>query len=513
MDLISNELEDVCFGDLRINKRAKKIIEAIYKSVGDGLSSSFGGSSELNAAYRFFDNNQVNEQKILEPHYKKSIERIKQHKVVGLMQDTTDTDMKHMKSVNGLGVLNDTKRPGCSLHPVIAFTPDKLCLGIVNAKFVKRFANELGKKTHQNLRKIEDKESYRWIEGYKIACKVADECKETLCVSIGDRESDIFELFLEATKEENKAKLIARAWHNRTVETPRSEENEILIQENKRLKDENKILSKENKNKKSKNIEENKKIIEENNKIIKENIQYIKEDELIIKTSKYQLHNEKPLGTINFTLPEGRGRKSREVSQNIRVKKLTLVPSVHKKDLPSVTINAVLLEEFNTPVGETAISWMFLTTLPIDTIEQIQLIIELYLARWGIEMFFKVLKSGCKIEELRFEEASRLLACISLYMIVAWRVLYASFIGRACPNLPCSVLFGVDEWQSVYAVVVKKKPPEEPPKLKEFMKMVATLGGHQGRKSDGPPGMTVIWRGLQSLYKLTIGWRAHKEFA
>lgn len=101
-----------------------------------------------------------------------------------------------------------------------------------------------------------------------------------------------------------------------------------------------------------------------------------------------QLHKANVIGTINFTLPGGRERKSREVTQNAKVAKLTLLPSSHREDLPKVVINGILLEEFDVPLGETPISWMFLTTLPVDTTEQIQWIIELYLARWGIEMFF-----------------------------------------------------------------------------------------------------------------------------
>jgi hypothetical protein len=110
-----------------------------------------------------------------------------------------EIDMKHMECVENLGVLNDTKRPGCSLHPVIAFTPDKLCLGIIDAKFIIRPPDELGKKQHNNSREIEDKESYRWIQGYQVACAVAEQCQETLCISVGDRESDIYELLLAAT--------------------------------------------------------------------------------------------------------------------------------------------------------------------------------------------------------------------------------------------------------------------------------------------------------------------------
>jgi hypothetical protein len=127
-------------------------------------------------------------------------------------------------------------------------------------------------------------------------------------------------------------------------------------------------------------------------------------------------------------------------------------------------------------------------------------------------LFFKVLKSGCKIEELRFKKASRMLPCFAMFMIVTWRIMYATYLGRECPNAPCSLLFDDDEWRSVFAVVTKSRPPEKPPNLSEFTKMVASLGGHRGRKSDGPPGIKVMWEGIQAMHRMAAGWSAYEKF-
>lgn len=515
MNEIINELETMYLGDKRVNERAKQILRSVYENVGNGLSSSFTGSHEIKAAYRFFDNNLVNPEKILESHYAKTLERIRMFKIVGLIQDSAEIDMKHMESVENLGVLNDTKRPGCVLHPVIACTPEKLCLGIVSAQFITRNPDELGKKGSNNARKIEDKESYCWIQGYRVACEIAEKCPETLCVSIGDRESDIFELMMEATK--GKAKLIIRAWHDRCVLAAPSENSSKLIDENKKLAEENKSLAQINKKIRHRKhcvneLKANSAQIKENNKLMKSNRDAIRQDELIVNKFKYQLNKGPVIGQTEFTLPEAKGRKSRLVKQTVKATSVTLLPSEHKTKLPAVKMNALLLEEIEVPEGEEPISWMFLTTLPISTLEEIQLIISLYLSRWAIELFFKIIKSGCMIEKLRFKEASRLFACIAIYMIVAWRVLYATFIGRTCPELPCSVIFEIDEWQSVYAVIRKTQPPDKPPDLGEFMIMIATLGGYRGRKSDGPPGMKVIWIGIQAMHKLAEGWQAYRDF-
>jgi Transposase Tn5 dimerisation domain/Transposase DNA-binding len=517
---IIDELEMICFGDLRIDARAKKIIRSLFENIGNGFGASFRGNAEIKAAYRFFDNNLVNPEEILNPHYKMALERIKQQKVVVLPQDTTDIDMGHMESVEGLGVLNDTSRPGCSLHPVVAFTPDKLCLGVVDVKYIIRDPNELGKKEHNNTRQFVDKESYRWLEGYFAACKIAEQCPDTLCISIGDRESDIYELLLEATnvgKSSRKAELIIRAWHDRSVSLPPSETELKLLHQNQQFADEIKklaILNKNLRNKKNSSAtrKANSTSILELKNNIKNNKEFIKEELSEVNRFKNQLQLSPIIGTIEFVLPEGRGRKSNLVKQTVRAAEMILEPSAHKKNLTNITINAVLMEEIDPPEGEEPISWMFLTTLPITTIEEIQFIVKIYLSRWGIELFFKVLKSGCKIEELRFEEASRLLGAITVYMIVAWRILYTTFIGRACPTLPCSLLFELDEWQSVYAVVMKTQPPETAPSMEEFIKMIATLGGHRGRKSDGSPGMKTIWIGIQAMYNLAEGWQAYRAF-
>src|SRR5690349_21496723 len=105
--------------------------------------------------------------------------------------------------------------------------------------------------------------------------------------------------------------------------------------------------------------------------------------------------------------------------------------------------------------------------------------------QWNIEIFFKILKSGCAVEELQFDTFKGTSNCIAFYMIVAWRILYLTMLGRNCPDIDCSVVFEVNEWQSVYAIATKKTPPKEPPKLNEIILMIAKLGGFLGRKSDG----------------------------
>lgn len=137
----------------------------------------------------------------------------------------------------------------------------------------------------------------------------------------------------------------------------------------------------------------------------------------------------------------------------MRAGRVRLKPPYRKDErLPEVEINTVLVEEINPPDGEEPITWLLLTSLPVDTFEQACLVVEYYLCRWQIEIYFKVLKSGCKIEDRQLETSERIKPCIALYMIVAWRVLFVTMLGRECPDLPCTVLFEDDEWKSVYMI-------------------------------------------------------------
>ncbi len=109
---------------------------------------------------------------------------------------------------------------------------------------------------------------------------------------------------------------------------------------------------------------------------------------------------------------------------------------------PPVSVNVVLVREENPPPGETPIEWILLATLPIDTPEQVRRIVDYYCVRWNIELFFRTLKGGCRIEQRRFEDVSRTLPCMGLFLIVAWRTLFTCRIGRECPGVSCKVLFG-----------------------------------------------------------------------
>jgi len=123
-----------------------------------------------------------------------------------------------------------------------------------------------------------------------------------------------------------------------------------------------------------------------------------------------------------------------------------------------------------------------------------------------IEVFFRVLKSGCRIEQRRFTQMDRLLTCLAVYMIVAWRTLYVCRLGRSCPEICCEAVFEPAEWRSVWKIVKRHDPPSEAPTLSVMVRLVAQLGGYVNRKRTDPPGPQTVWIGLQRMHDFALCW-------
>ena len=153
-------------------------------------------------------------------------------------------------------------------------------------------------------------------------------------------------------------------------------------------------------------------------------------------------------------------------------------------------------------------SWLLITTLSIDTVEDILRVIDYYVARWTIEVYFRVFKTGCRVEEIQLEKLDRLKNCLAFYKIIAWRVMYLTYMNRECPSLPCNAVFDDCEWMSVWRVVTKKELPETPPTLSEFMALLAQLGGYNNRATESPPGPQPIWVGIRRMTDFAIAWLA-----
>jgi hypothetical protein len=169
-----------------------------------------------------------------------------------------------------------------------------------------------------------------------------------------------------------------------------------------------------------------------------------------------------------------------------------------------VPVWAVSVLEEHPPARVEPLEWLLLTTGVVSTVVPAVERVAWYGVRVGIEVWHKVLKSGCRIEARQLESGARLQRCLPLYSVLAWRILYATMLSRALPELPGTVRLALEEWQALYcAIHHTPTPPPTPPTLPQAVRRIARLGCFLDRRGDGDPGATVLWRGFQHLADLT----------
>ena len=162
-------------------------------------------------------------------------------------------------------------------------------------------------------------------------------------------------------------------------------------------------------------------------------------------------------------------------------------------------MTVILAREEAPPAGEKPVEWLLLTNEPVTTLDDAVLRIGWYRRRWLAEIFFRILKSGCRVEALQLATVERLERALVIYLVIAWRILYLITLGRDGPDLPCEVAFTAEEWRAAWLMAKRQPPPAAPPTLGEMMRLVAGFGGFLGRKGDGHPGPKALWEGLMKL--------------
>jgi hypothetical protein len=472
---VEKELRTSDLGDERLNKRFATILDELSQKPSVGISTACEDWANTLGCYRFFDNDRVDSDDVLAPHYDATLDRIAEHKVVLLAQDTTEIDItRPEEKMDGAGPLNDESRIGFFNHAMLAITPENIPLGVVDANIwardlatfrsnKRKTANE--KRLALRHQPIEEKESIRWLQSHWRGCEIAEQAPETTVVVISDSEGDIFEYFEDAQQnsEKHRAQWIIRACQDRNV-------------------------------------------LSGGDRACHEKLWTEVGSADVVGTMEVEVSRNKP--KAKSTRKRQQPRSARTAKLTIHATKVTLrAPSRVGTKLADVQVNVVLVREKDPPAGEEPVEWLLLTSLPITSFKKICLVIEYYCCRWTIEIYFRVLKSGCGVEKLQLETASRFLPCLATYMIIAWRVMYVMMLGRECPEMSCADIFSDDEWKSVYTVVQKKPAPKKPPTLEEIVWMIGQLGGHLGRTHDGPPGPKAMWVGMQRMTDLALAWR------
>src|SRR2546426_642728 len=346
-----SEFADAELGDERRTKRLVELANVLGQHPTAALPEACGDGGMLKAAYRFFDNDAIEAQDMLQSHAESTYRRLDQVSLVLAVQDTTEVNWTGHPATEGLGPLGHKACQGLFVHSTLAFTPERVPLGLLAQQVWARDPNEVGKRARRKQLPISQKESQKWLTSLEAVCSARDECPTPRFVSVGDREADVYDVLAADPPE--------------TVEP---------------------------------------------------------------------------------------------------------------------------------------IEWMLLTTVGGHTVEEAIERVEWYVCRWGIEVWHRILKSGCRIEERQLGTGERLQRCLTLYSIIAWRIFYATMLARAVPDMPCSVLLDLDEWQALYCAIHQcSTPPEEPPSLEQAVRWIAQLGGFVGRRRRDQPGTETLWRGVPRL--------------
>jgi len=449
IDWVEEEFGTVEFFDNRLKDRLHIIARDFFAQPGALVPQAAGGSiAKAKAAYRFFNNKRIDMDELLNSHIEMTAQRIKDHDIILAVQDTTILNYTAHQKTEGLGPINTIKDKarGLILHDTMAFSVDGSPLGLLDAQCWARDLDKQGKSKKRKELPISEKESIKWLKSYQAVSEVQKLCPDTMFISVGDREADIYELFYEAVLDHDGPELLVRADKGRK----RKVEEEYL----------------------------------------------------------WDKMSSKPVsGFCEFFIPRKGSRLSRTARLKIRFSQVTLTPPKAKK-LPPIELYAVYISEIGYPKP---LEWMLLTTLEVSNFNDAQKILKWYAQRWGIEVYHRTLKSGCRIEDRRLGNAEDIETCLAIDMVVAWRIFFLTMQGRETPDVPCDRFLKEDEWKVLYVYVNKTTElPEKPPTLREAIRMIASLGGFLGRKSDKEPGTTTLWRGLQRLDDMVSFYRITK---
>jgi len=443
-DWIEAELGGANLGDTRLTARLLHMTGQFYAKPTANIPEACGSAMAAKAAYRFLDNDAVQWQAILQSHYAATEERLHDKPLVLVAQDTTTLNYSSHPHTQGLGPIGADSEAvrGLMVHDTMAFSPQGTPLGLLNVQCWAR--DRVGSRHERYQKPIEEKESYKWLESYQAVSAVQARCRKTRLVVMADREADIHEVFAGQATTPRGAQLLIRA--------ERSRNRKVLAGD--------------------------------------ESCEFL-----------WPLLEAQPIiGRRELLVPPSETRAARQATLAVRTLPVTLRPPKRKAQLPEARTWAVLAQEIDPPADVDGLEWMLLTTVEVKNREDAYERLDWYARRWGIEIYHRILKSGCRVEKRQMENTHRLSNCLAIDMIVAWRIHHLTTLGQETPQVPCTVYFTDSEWKALTTFIAKTKtPPDHPPSLNEAVRLLGKLGGHLARTNDGPPGSEVLWRGMARL--------------
>jgi Domain of unknown function (DUF4338)/Transposase DNA-binding/Transposase Tn5 dimerisation domain len=453
-DWIEAELGGANMGDARLTARLLEMTGMFYAKPTANIPQACGSAFAAKAAYRFVDNEKVHWQAILEPHYAATEARVREQPLVLVAQDTTSLNYSTHPHTQGLGPIGTQSEKVCGLmvHDTLAFNVQGIPLGLLDLQCWAR--DGIGSRDARHSKPIEEKESFKWIESYQAVSAVQKRARKTQMVVMADREADIHEVFAAQANTPHGAQLLIRAERSRNRQVVGEEHTHASLWPT--------------------------------------------------------LEQQGLLGTREILIPPSEKRAARQATLEVRSAPVTLKPPRRSAHLAPVAVWAVLAQEVNPPPQIEGLEWMLLTSVAVKHKQDAFERLNWYARRWGIEVYHRILKSGCRVEARQLEQAHRLLNCLAIDLIVAWRIYHLTALGEQTPEVPCTIYFTDAEWKALCTFVSRTKmPPALPPSLNEAVRLLGQLGGHLGRNGDGHPGTEVLWRGMTRLADIGLAYEIY----
>lgn len=446
--------------DQRLRQRLQQLLQQFSSGLGDSLPLACQDWANTKAAYRFFSNERVTEQDILEGHQQATQQRVTAtNGPVLVLHDTTEFSFSRRR-IKGLGALyrysrarrGDLTLCGMLMHSSLVVTTEGLPLGLAAVKFWtrKKFkgTNALKRSVNPTRVPIAQKESVRWLENLEQATArlgVADRS-----VHIGDRESDIYELFCAA--QNAGTKFVLRTCVDRLAEDGQKTIAAILKQT--------------------------------------------------------------PVKAVHCVEVTDRHGQVSEAVLEIKYRRLWVyAPKAKQKQYGPLKLTVLYARERDEPKGRERVDWKLITNLPVRSRSEAIEKLNWYACRWKIELFHKVLKSGCQAEEYKLRTADRLVKLLAVLCILAWRVFWLTMLNRVEPEAAPELAFTTEEVRVLDHLRKDKDPyAAAEPRLATYIQQLARLGGYLARANDSPPGNLVMWRGLARLTDIALGFQLGAKF-
>jgi hypothetical protein len=453
---VEGELDGCDFPDQRLKDRLAKLLGDLGRRIGATIPAACQDWAATKAAYRFLSNPRVDEAAILAGHFAASTARFAAAPGTALvLHDTTEFSFTR-DSPEGIGQLSFVKGRhvthtvcGLLMHSSLVVTTAGVPLGLAAVKFWTRQkfkgTNALKRSVNPTRVPIEQKESVRWLDNLKQATtRLGDPAR---CVHVGDRESDIFELFCAAGEAETHFLV-------RTCVDRLAGQGETTVAK----------------------------------KMAREPIR----------------------GSHEVEVRDDHGRVS-TARVYLRFCRMTVHPPVGKqKRCPPLSLTVIHAHERGTPEGREPIRWDLLTDLPVEDLTAAVEKLDWYALRWKLETYHKVLKSGCQAEQARLRTAERLTNLLAVLCVVGWRVFWLTMVNRAAPGAAPETVLTRPEIEVLDRMIGGATTAAEVPAKRtvgHYLLQIAKLGGYLARAKDPPPGNLVLWRGLTRLTDILLGFQ------